>query len=37
VRSNHELVAELRQHRMARDERIDALTRRVDAIEAKLG
>ncbi len=36
VRSNQELASELRQHRLAKDERFDALVRRVDAIEAKL-
>ncbi|MBN1607567.1 MAG: hypothetical protein JW940_13100 [Polyangiaceae bacterium] len=37
VRSNQELAAELRQHRLARDERIEALTRRVEALEARQG
>lgn len=36
VRSNQELAAELRNHRLARDERIDALTKRVEALEAEL-
>ena len=37
VRSNQELAAELRHHRLARDERIEDLTKRVEALEAKLG
>jgi hypothetical protein len=37
VRSNQELATELRQHRLARDERIEALAKRVAALEAKLG
>ena len=37
IRSNQELATELRQHRLARDERIEALAKRVEALEAKLG
>jgi hypothetical protein len=37
VRSHQELAAELRQHRLARDERIDALIKRVETLEAKVG
>jgi len=37
VRSNHELASELRQHRLARDERIEALVKRVEALETKVG
>jgi uncharacterized protein involved in exopolysaccharide biosynthesis len=37
VRSNQELAAELRQNRLARDDRYDALVKRVEALEAKLG
>lgn len=36
VRSNQELAAELRHHRLARDERFEELMRRVEALEAKL-
>jgi len=37
VRSNQELASELRQHRLARDERLEMLTRRIEALEGKLG
>jgi hypothetical protein len=37
VRSNQELSPELRQHRLARDERFEALVKRVEALEAKSG
>ncbi len=37
VRSNQELASELRQNRLARDERIENLAKRVEALEAKLG
>jgi tetrahydromethanopterin S-methyltransferase subunit G len=35
VRSNQDLAAELRQQRLARDERLEALAKRVEALEAK--
>lgn len=37
VRSNQELAAELRQQRLARDERYEALVKRLEALEAKVG
>jgi hypothetical protein len=37
VRSNQELASELRTHRLARDERIEALVKRIEALEAKVG
>lgn len=37
VRSNQELASELRQNRLARDDRFDALVKRIEALEAKLG
>jgi hypothetical protein len=37
VRSNQELASELRQHRLARDDRFEELVRRVEALETKLG
>lgn len=37
VRSNQELAAELRQHRLARDGRLEGLIKRVEALEAKVG
>jgi len=37
VRSNQELASELHHHRLARDERIEQLVKRVEALEAKLG
>ena len=37
VRSNQELATELRQQRLARDERIDSIIRRLEALEAKVG
>lgn len=37
VRSNHELASELRQHRLARDERVEELAKRIGALEAKVG
>ena len=37
VRSNHELAAELRQNRLARDERLESLVKRIEALEAKVG
>jgi tetrahydromethanopterin S-methyltransferase subunit G len=37
VRSNQELAAELRKNRLARDDRFDALEKRLDALEKKVG
>jgi hypothetical protein len=37
VRSNHELAAELRQSRLARDERLESLVKRIEALESKVG
>lgn len=37
VRSNQELASELRLNRLARDDRFDALVKRIEALEAKLG
>jgi hypothetical protein len=37
VRSNQELASELRQNRLARDDRIEMLAKRVEALESKLG
>jgi hypothetical protein len=37
VRSNQELASELRQNRLAKDERIEALVKRIEALESKVG
>ncbi len=37
VRSNQELASELRQNRLAKDERIEALVKRIEALEKKVG
>lgn len=37
VRSNQELASELRQHRLAKDERMEAIVKRIEALEAKVG